>query len=175
MIREINLLPQVVQRQRMRWLYLFRIGRFLNRVYVLLFLLIVVLVGTLYVMRSIDDGVVRDNEVLVDANDDVVREVRWLNQVLGEFEKRQVSYTPWSPRVLEVLMAAPNEVRLTGFIVKEESQNVLVVSGVSSSRPAVVDFQQRLEQLDWVKQVEAPLQNFALATEASFTFSLHRR
>ncbi|MFH1353998.1 MAG: PilN domain-containing protein [bacterium] len=156
-------------------LYLFRFGRFLNRVYILLLLLIVVLAGVFYVMKSIQENTVRDDVALSNFNSDVADEVRRVNQILNEFEKRQTGYTTWSPRISDVLTAAPEEVLLTGLSVKEEKPEVLVVSGVSSSRPAVVAFQRRLEKLSWVKQLKAPLQNFALGSEANFTFSLHRQ
>ena len=173
--KEINLLPQPAQKQR-RWrLYLSHLGRFLNRVYLLLLLLIGVLVLILGVMESIKENVVRDDTLLLGFHSDVADEVRRVNQLVNQFEERQASYKAWTPQVLDVLTVAPATVRLTSLEVSESEPSVLSVRGLASSRSAVVEYQRQLEGPGWVKRVEAPLKNFALGPESSFSFRLHRQ
>lgn len=175
MEKEINLLPELIQRRRTRRLYLSRFGRFLNRIYLLLLVLIVVLVAILTVVESIKKSVVSGGVRLTSFHSDVADEVRYVNQVLWQFEERRAGYMTWSSQVMDVLIVAPEAVRLTGLEVSETKPMVLSISGVASSRSAMVAYQRKLEGLDWVEQVEAPLQNFALEPESDFSFSLRRR
>lgn len=175
MDKEINLLPQPAQKQRAWRLYLSRLGRFLNRVYLLLLLLIGVLALILGVMGSIKEKITRDGALSPGGGSGIADEVRRVNQLMNQFEERQTSYQAWTPQVLDVLTAAPATVRLTNLEASEQEPAALSVRGVASSRAAVVEYQRRLEGLAWVKNVEAPLKNFALGPESSFSFKLHRQ
>ncbi len=173
--KEINLLPQPAQKQRVWRLYLSHLGRFFNRVYLLLLLLIGVLVLILGVTEAIKEKVVRDDALLLGWHSDEADEVRRVNQLMNQFEEKQINYEAWTPQVLDVLTAAPATVRLTNLEVSKSEPSVLSVRGLASSRSAVVEYQRQLEGLVWVKSVEAPLKNFALGPEPSFSFKLHRQ
>ncbi len=175
MSKEINLLPKPLLRKRTRRLYLCRLGRFLNRIYLLLLLLVGALAAIFVVFQQIEEGMAGSKTEGDGFHSEVVREVEEVNRLLREFEQRRVSYQPWSDSVEDALEIMPPALRLTGLEVHEEEPSVLVINGTASERQAVVEYQQKLKGLDWVRQVEAPLRNFALEPEPTFSFKLHRR
>ena len=167
---EINLLPRVIILKRERKAYLAGIGRLLQR---LSFLLIVLIVGEVIVYIAfsyINKELIRASEIQ-SAGNSITNEVKRVNEVLARVETIKSEYINWSLFVEEIIKNAPLGIKIVKMQVKE-GEGVLKVEGFSSSRSSVLDFQNLLKELSWVIRVEAPLQNYALGTDTSFSFNL---
>jgi len=167
---EINLLPRSNILLRERSAYLAGIGRFMQRISMLLLVLIVgealVYGAFLYIGRIVDEPGLADKRRGI-----IVGRIQGINGMLVEFETREESHNKWSLFIEDVLKVIPGSVVISEMGVKEKL-GVMEIDGSSSSRPAILDFQNLLKELDWVDTVEAPLQNYAIGPEAGFSFSL---
>jgi len=169
---EINLLPHDVRVKRTRRVYLWSIGRLLNRIYLLLILLIVGQLVILGVVMSIQSGA-GQNSPSVDDGSGIINELDRVNTLIARFENRLDQYKTWTPFLEDVLEVVPADITIVALLVTDE-ESALLVRGVAASRSAVTLYQKQLEALPWMKMVEAPLNNFALEPDAEFSFSLYR-
>jgi Tfp pilus assembly protein PilN len=167
---EINLLPQEIALRRERRACLAGVGRLLQR---LSFLLVVLIVGEIIVYVSfmyVDRELEKVYETQGEGNS-ITSKVKRVNQMLAQVERTKDEYINWSLYIEEVLNNAPPGVKIRRIQVKDE-EGILELEGFSSSRGAVLDFQNLLKELSWVVRVEAPLQNYALGTDAGFSFNI---
>jgi len=170
---DINLLPKPMQASRRRRMYGLRLGKLLQRIYVLLIFVIGLHVVIWLALNSILLTVQMNGEI-ERAGIDVVSQVRELNATLVGLEVATDELRPWTVQVGEILDLVPSGMLVRDMEVMSGS-NVLIVRGAAAEREAQLDFQQRLESLSWVQRVEAPLENFALGPDAGFSFSIYRR
>lgn len=168
---EINLLPARLVRERVRVVYLAR-GRQLVRLALGLASLMVVgqmsvLAFYLALARIGDAG----QAVRASAGRDVPRAVAETNRLLAAIQTQAQGQIVWSKRLGEVLavVAQPLTVHELGV---EEQSNALVIEGTAPSAAAVETLQQSLEDLPWVQRVEAPLTNYVVKPEATFSLTV---
>ncbi len=165
---EINLLQYRIQKRRAHRALIFGVGKFLRHVYVFLILLAAALSLIFVAMLSIQRIVLDDNSTgrdLVDIN----TKARDTNQLLREFEGRVAGYRNWSRWLEKIIQAVSEGMNITSILAKE-GEEVVTIEGVANNRQAVQEFQARLESMEGVDSLEAPLQNFATGEVAKFTF-----
>ncbi len=170
---EINLMPREVIKDRLRRLYLMRIKRMLSRLYPLLLLLLATELIIYFLLVSVRDDLTSFEAKRLSDNQSMIESVEQINESLLEIEKKSLVYSTWTPQVQEVLRVLPSEMKISTIGVVEKD-NSLLIEGEFYVRSAVVEFQKELRALSWVKKVESPLQNFALNSEAEFSFSVYK-
>ncbi len=181
MKREINLLSPIAKRERIRGLYKGRV----NRMYWVLFSGVVIL---LVVYGVVWFGLTYFHDVFVSALpasgatvSEPEKKVVELNERFELLNTRIGGLAVWMDDVNRVLTVVPNAVSITDIELTEpvkapgaESTGVLIISGTSTSREALVLFKQLLVDLEWTGNVDAPLKNYAGGVDAEFEFTLHR-
>ena len=163
--------PPDAQRERMVRLYFKRGGQIVSMVVLgSLFLLVaeLVVLGSLFWIRTDMQGLLPSNS---DEAKIVFQQLDTANARLSAVVAHARPSVYWSNRLLEVLEVMPVGVRVVRVSV-ESSRPALVVKASATSKALVVDFQKELEGLAWVDRVESPLQNFALSTDDTFSFTL---
>lgn len=168
---EINLLPRNMQRGRLRRFYLARMRWLVRAALVIVVLLGVGEVGILLFYYSLARGAAYEARPL--AGRDVQQTVREHNGLLAAIEARVRDQVVWSERLKEVLARVTQPV--TVHELAADAAGTLTVQGRAPASAAVVELQQALEHLPWVARVEAPLTNFAVGPEATFSLTLVAR
>lgn len=171
---DINLLPPGAQRDRMRRLYLGRARRIMAAFFIGLGLVVAaqaVTYGSLYwIERGVTENLSGSNEDAREVLAELQRTNVRLKQVLSKADSRQL----WSLRAAQVAASVPADVKILQLSV-ESSRPALLVKASSPARAAVVDFEKRLKGLDWVEEIDSPLQNFAVTSDGMFSFTLFSR
>ena len=167
---EINLLPKGISLRREKKLFLQGVGRLLHRISLML---VVLLIGEAVVYAAfffIDNELEKSSEKQ-NGISNITNEIKRVNEVLAQTEKAKSEYVNWSLFIEEILRNAPQGIKINKMQVKE-GEGTLEVRGFSDSRSTVLGFQNLLKKFSWVIRVEAPLQNFALGSDTSFSFNL---
>ncbi len=181
MKEDINLLPPSAKHSRLRRLYGARLSSVYWAVVVSCLLVGGVYSGIMYEQRLAMANL--DSQINGLAADDKVigTSVAEANRLLTAIDQQAKENPSWTQRLAEVLKAAPNNVALTAIRLRPSSaevsavNTVLVISGSTRSRPAIVDYERKLKALPWVKQLEAPLANLASGPDVTFTFTITRQ
>lgn len=174
MKEQINLLPPLAKRERVRRLYrgrLFYLGR---RGLLGLVILWVVMAGIGWLTWQRHQELAAAMAAQNQNGGEVFQEVAHVNELMNVIEAWVAAHPAVTPFLDDIVRTLPAEVRLTVLALQAEGGG-LVVKGVSPSRGAVLDMQRKLEGLPWVERVEAPLQNFAVDARGEFSFTLFRR
>lgn len=173
MKEEINLLPPGAKVLRQRLLYGIRWGRLLHRALVLLAILAITLGVIDYRMRNLAQTLQQERQHQEATNSQSAAETaRELNRFLSQFHARVQTHPSTLPLVADILRAMPSDIFLTG-LAKRSDEAGLYLQGVSTSRSAVLEFQEALEKLPWSGRIEAPLSNFATGEQRGFSFTVY--
>jgi len=167
---EINLLPAPLRAKRVAKAYLNSVNRLFGRLWVLL-LLVVLAEGAIFlVVRSVDNSFSRNNDQALEAGVDVEEMAIVTNKFLDEFNERLNNSILWTDLLDDVFKIMPDSVILQE--VSSDGDKSLVVVGESARRSDMIDFQKKLESLEWVDNVNAPLSNFTVGSDRSFEFKV---
>lgn len=107
----------------------------------------------------------------VDTSSLVTEEVREANQVLRVAQNWMNGWSSVVDRVPAIVEAVPAGVEISSISFSEED-NALMVKGSSNAREKVLEYQEKLQLLEFVDKVEAPLSNFASGVKISFSFTI---
>jgi len=76
------------------------------------------------------------------------------------------------PRVIEdVNELVPNNVELTGLTFQDENLTV-AISGIATTRAALLELQNNLEEAAFIETIEVPLSNYDKKTDISFAITM---
>ncbi len=189
MKEEINLLPPGQLRARVHRLY----GQRLRRLYWSFMVGLSMVAATYGSLYGIENALYQDIQRQVkesNGNDTSLQsQVQQANSLLAAFSSAVASQVLWTEMVDEVLAAVPADTVITNVSVKESAassgaaegtkpqvvpSSALIITGRSSSRTSIVEYERRLQQLSLVKRVEAPLQNLAGGAANTFSFTLYQ-
>ncbi len=173
MKNEINLLPHQMILSRERREYLGGFSRLLQRISLLILILLigelVVYLAFLYINREI--SIAGDNLIAnITATD-----IRQVNSFLADFERRANEQVVWSQLIEDILGQVPAGVTINKIEVLEKAPSVVAVTGSSNSQKKVSEFQTLLGKFPWVEKIEAPLQNYTLGPNASYSLSIYHQ
>lgn len=172
---EINLLPALLQKKRLRRAYLKSINRLFNRLVILLSLVVFAQAGIYFVVRTVNNSLIESQKTAVEEGVGVFDEVTAVNTFMHGFEDRLQRFTLWTPFITDVLtVVTPTSVTLQGLSSADDGA-VLVVEGITSRRSDMLLFQKKLGELSWVEKIDAPLSNFTVGAKATFKFNIHIR
>lgn len=162
------MLPYTLQRGRLRALYLARVRWLVRGALVTVVLLCVGAGGILFFYYSLAREAARAAQP--HPGREAQQTVREQNRLLTAIEARARDQILWSGRLADVLARVERPVTLHALEI--DAAGSLTVRGRAPASSAVVALQQALEQLAWVARVEAPLTNFAVGPEATFSLTL---
>jgi Tfp pilus assembly protein PilN len=172
MKEEINLLAPAVKVNRLQELYQQRGRRLWWRAVFSVGLVVAVLAVSYGLLLSSKRAMQQKLATTQAADQSRLAQVRSTTVFLNAVRAVINDSFSWTPRLETVLAIVPPTVQLSE-IAGRESDAALLITGVTASRITLVDFQKQLEGLAWVKQVEAPLRNFATGTTGEFTFIIY--
>lgn len=175
----INLLPTEARQERMQKVYLRRFKAIYTSVCVAI-VIIAIGYGAEFGYFMYANNIAQKELSAVDAEaGNTMEETQEINRVFSATKARLVDKRTWLPDIAEALRLAPSGIKITGISVdpdkRDEKKVLLAITGVSNSRSATLQYQQRLQEVSWIQDLEAPLQNFASGPGVEFTFTITRK
>lgn len=174
MKEEINLMPPIALRARLRRLYVERLRSLYTALVVALLLVGAGYGGAFGVFYFTNQNLAAVLQTNSGVSADTDSHIRQINASLAFIRDRLEQRPAWTPQVVSALTAAPNGVMVTSFEVNSSAQTLAIV-GKADSQSAIVDYEKKLRRLPWADSVEAPLQNFATGPDVVFHFTIKRK
>ena len=173
MKEEINLLPPPVQRTRYRQLYTVRVRRIYNALLLAALLVAGGYAAAYAVIYWNSFGLGQSLAVGERTASDADKQTRETNVKLNVVRKTLKDHAPYAQYAAEALRTAPAGIVVTSVEAHAESQSI-IISGTSSTRAEVVQFEDKLHELTWAKKIDSPLQNLASGPGVTFRFTITR-
>ncbi len=104
----------------------------------------------------------------------IVEQSEALNTDIARLDAHIATHIAWTSYIDDVVTLLPNGIRISRIELVEMPET-LVITGSATTGSAVVEYQEALEELEWVDRVAAPLQNFARAPEATIEFTIFHK
>ena len=168
---EINLLPDEVLKRRRVLQYFTALGRYIQRVCLILIFVLAAEIALLFVYQSLDKQLAAAYGEVADGLEDIDQQVADVNAVIDKIQKERKAVVSWSQRIEDVFALIPEGIYVVSLRADEDGTMVLV--GSSGSRSDVLALEGSLRGVAWVEKIDAPLQNFALDPGSEFTFTLY--
>lgn len=167
---DINLLPPLEKEERRRQQY----SRQLSRVYrrlVVASLFLYVAMGAAWGLAWQKKQSLGELNSASEAQENTVREVTEVNQLVQALDQRIHDRVVWSGAVQDIVRVIPAGIKIEALR-SGTGGSTLEFSGVSSSRAAVLELESRIKALPQILRVEAPLKNFALGPDGKFSLTV---
>lgn len=97
-------------------------------------------------------------------------EVRDLNKIILEFRKTQGDYKKSSPWLIAFIQNLPSDIKLNYLNIDYENKKI-IFSGVAKTRSALINYQNKIRELDWIKKFEIPPQQLLQKEDIIFSFN----
>lgn len=98
------------------------------------------------------------------------RDIQSLNHLTKNFVSSAESFSSLTPKVLELATILPDDIKLIGLDLDRRS-NSITISGTAATRSALLNFQEVIGKVTWIKGVTAP--NSQLFQKENINFEIH--
>jgi Tfp pilus assembly protein PilN len=98
------------------------------------------------------------------------RQIRLINKLLRDTNTVQKEFIPWSMRMVDIASSTPKEIVLTSVTFTESNKNVSL-SGIAQTRESLLAYEQILETLSFMGNVETPLSGLTQKENITFTIT----
>jgi hypothetical protein len=166
MKNEINLLPPKALKKRRQYLLLKRTGSLLRRVIILEIVLVFLVSIGIVANMKLEEIVMQKQEDLNMSQLEVKEKAKKINVFLNEIESWRNRYETWSPVIHGMLEVMPTGVKIDSVQASWDGQ--VIFQGGFEDPSQIVTFRRELENLEGVKEVEAPLSNYSTGSDLKF-------
>jgi hypothetical protein len=103
---------------------------------------------------------------------DVRAEIAQNNRLIATISELSTGRVVWSDLVAEILTMMPAGATIQTLHIDGQN-NTFTFSGTAPTRGALVEFEERLRQLSWAGEIDAPRDNLLKAVGPSYRFTIH--
>lgn len=168
---EINLLSPAAKANRFKTIRNRRINAISDALLVCLLFIVASYGAAYWVLSEVSASLYERENTHEEEYVKMEREFRAANALLLTVRERVSRQQLITPLLPDILRTVPAGILLTKLQLSE-APRTLSVTGKASQGSAVVQYQRALEQLSWVDQVVAPIQNFAVSPDATALFTI---
>ncbi|MFA6548113.1 MAG: PilN domain-containing protein [Candidatus Magasanikbacteria bacterium] len=83
------------------------------------------------------------------------QEIRKLNVLVKQFNSANKSYTPLTPKILELVEKLPKNVKINYFSINRKTNSV-TITGMAQTRDALLTYQTELKKYTWLDSILTP-------------------
>ncbi|MFA5770921.1 MAG: hypothetical protein WC894_05510 [Patescibacteria group bacterium] len=83
------------------------------------------------------------------------QEIRKLNILVKQFNTANKSYTPLTPKILELIGKLPNNIKINSLSINRKT-NIITISGIAKTREILLAYQASLKDYSWINSVQTP-------------------
>ncbi len=171
---EINLLSPQAKTDRMHRIRTRRINAISDTLLICVVLITCSYGAAFWALTKISASVDQRADANQEEEKRMEHEIRDINGLFLAVDTHISQESLWTPLIPDVLREIPPEISITKLQLSETPRAISLV-GKATQGSAIVQYQRSLEKLPWVDHVVAPLQNFAIAPDASVTFTIFRK
>ncbi|OGH90239.1 MAG: hypothetical protein A2537_00785 [Candidatus Magasanikbacteria bacterium RIFOXYD2_FULL_36_9] len=83
------------------------------------------------------------------------QEIRKLNQIVRQFNTANATFSPLTPKILELIENLPNSIKINSLNINRKN-NQIVISGTAQTRDELLKYQSSLKNYSWIESVQTP-------------------
>lgn len=171
-MNQINLLPPLKQKHVLN-LYIFLFVKFIFILLLIATISIGILLGgaSFLLNESVQQITLYSNSVDKEFNA-INKEIFRVNTSLKQIDFATALKKTWSRQLLAILKQVnPPAVSLSGLAISNEG-SIITMQGKAQNRGAILDFQSRLKQIDFIEDASLPLENLIRENDIEFQITL---
>ena len=165
----LNLLP-VVKKNRLEYLISFLLTK---NILELVILISSVLAATLiwsWIFMENDFAVLAKNAAAVNREYYTYnQDVKDINNLVRNINLANQNFVPITPKLKELINSLPNDIKINSMQIDRRAQ-MLVITGTALTRSALLNYQDVLNEISWITQVETPASQLFQKNNINFEF-----
>ena len=95
--------------------------------------------------------------------------VKNINDLIKNINLANQNFVPIAPKIKELINSLPNDVKINSIQLDRHGQT-LVINGTALTRSALLNYQQILNNISWITQVETPASQLFQKENINFEF-----
>jgi Tfp pilus assembly protein PilN len=97
------------------------------------------------------------------------QDVKDINNVVRNINLANQNFVPITPRLKELISSLPNDIKINSLHIDRRAQT-LVITGTALTRSALLNYQNALNKISWITQVETPASQLFQKENINFEF-----
>lgn len=97
------------------------------------------------------------------------QDVKNINSVVRNINLANQNFAPITPKAKELIDSLPNDIKINSIRVDRHAQT-LILNGTALTRSALLNYQDVLNQISWITQVETPASQLFQKDNINFEF-----
>lgn len=97
------------------------------------------------------------------------QETKSVNNLLKEINLATKNFSPLTPKFKELITSLPNDVKLLSLQIDNKLQTI-TLNGTATSRTSLLDYQENLNQITWLTNLETPVSQLFQKQNIEFEF-----
>jgi Tfp pilus assembly protein PilN len=97
------------------------------------------------------------------------QDAKKINDLIKNINLSSQNFTPISPKLKELINSLPNDVKLN-YIQLDRQNQTLTITGTAATRAALLGYQNILNKISWITQVETPVSQLFQKDNINFEF-----
>lgn len=142
----------------------------LETLLVVLCMIAIVLMGGLWVLQSHFNDLVAQLTIVTNQQTTKNTKMKEINTVLRRVEQIQAEHMSWVPRMADLAQMTPAGIVINNAQL-DRNNNTYTLSGSALTRDTLLHFEQQLESLPYVEEVQVPLSQLIEKEDIRFTIT----
>jgi Tfp pilus assembly protein PilN len=97
------------------------------------------------------------------------QDVKSINNVIKNINLANQNFIPITPKAMDLINSLPNDIKINSIQVDRRAQT-LVIDGTALTRAALLNYQDVLNNIPWITQVETPASQLFQKDNVNFEF-----
>lgn len=97
------------------------------------------------------------------------QETKYVNNLLKEINLATKNFSPLTPKLKELVASLPKDVKLLSLQIDNKLQTI-TLNGTATSRTSLLDYQQNLNKIAWLTNLETPVSQLFQKQNIEFEF-----
>lgn len=136
----------------------------------LIFVSVILLGGKLILARNFQT-VVEQTTLIVKEYGGINKKIKETNDKLASISDAQNEFIEWSPRILKISEAIPENIQITTIVLRD-GKNKTLLKGIAKTRDDLLILRVNLEESDLFSRIELPFSNLLKREGVDFEFQL---
>ena len=171
MILNLNLMPKTKKRELLILTRINLIKNFFMQAFNLLFIFLCFLLIFYYNLNQQLDSLNKSRSLVNNSFLEYNKEIVNLNKNIEDINIAGEHYQELTPNFLELLKSTPANIKLSS-ISMDLDKKALFLPGVAKNREALLSFEESLEKISWIKNVDIPKSQLLQKENISFNIGI---
>lgn len=97
------------------------------------------------------------------------QETKYVNNLLREISLATKNFSPLTPKLKDIISSLPEDVKLQSLHIDNSSQTI-TIDGVAQSRSSLLSYQENLNKIPWLTNLETPVSQLFQKQNIDFEF-----